>query len=127
MPQDDRDILDVLKFELKFLEKGGYGSSPRESWRQHLVFEDSPSCLNYDTKEHPLPCTDCILMQLVPPEQRGEKIPCRHIPLTKEGETLETLYKYGTQGEIEDAMRQWLRTTIQQIERQRAQLPAVPL
>lgn len=72
-----------------------------------------------------MPCSDCILMQLVPPEQRGEKIPCRHIPLTKEGETLETLYKYGTQGEIEDAMRQWLRTTIQRIETQRAQLPPV--
>jgi len=28
MPGDDRDLLDVLKFELKVLERGGYGSSP---------------------------------------------------------------------------------------------------
>lgn len=120
MPKDDRDLLDVLKFELEFLEKGGYGSSPREPWRQHLVFEDSPTCMNYDSKEQPEPCENCVLMQLVPPAQRGEKIPCRHIPITKEGETLEDLYKCGTQQEIEDGMRQWLRTTIQRMEVQRA-------
>ena len=83
MPGDDRDLLDVLKFELKVLERGGYGSSPREPWRQHLAFEDSPSCMNYDTRENPAPCEECVLMQLVPPDQRGTKIPCRHIPLTK--------------------------------------------
>jgi hypothetical protein len=124
MPKDDRDLVDVLKFELKYLESGGYGSSPREPWRQHLVFEDSPSCMNYDAKVNPEPCGECILMQLVRPDLRGERIPCRHIPLTTEGETLEQLYKTGTQMEIEDAMRQWLRATIQQVELQRGQEPA---
>jgi hypothetical protein len=119
MPKDDRDLLDVLKFELKVLERGGYGSSPREPWRQHLAFEDSPSCMNYDTRENPAPCEECVLIQLVPPDQRGTKIPCRHIPLKQEGETLEYFYKCGTQQEIEDAMRNWLRSTIQQIESQR--------
>ena len=42
MAIDDRDLLDVLKFELNFLEKGGYGSSPREPWRAPRIFEDSP-------------------------------------------------------------------------------------
>ena len=125
MPKDDRDLLDVLKFELQVLERGGYGSSPREPWRQHLAFEDSPSCMNYDARENPAPCEECVLMQLVPPDQRGAKIPCRHIPLTKEGETLEYLYKCGTQQEIEDAMRNWLRSTIQQIESQRPHAGAV--
>lgn len=31
MAKDDRDILNALKFELQFLEKGGYGRSPRGS------------------------------------------------------------------------------------------------
>ena len=31
MANDDRDILDVLKFELQFLEKGGYGRSPSKT------------------------------------------------------------------------------------------------
>src|ERR1700751_3919211 len=120
MPKDDRDLLDVLKFELKVLERGGYGRWPPEPWRQHLAFGEWPSWMKHDTGGNPVPCEECVLMQLVPPEQRGTKIPCRHIPLTEVGETLENLYRCGTQEEIEDAMRNWLRGTIQQIESQRA-------
>jgi hypothetical protein len=29
MQKDERDLLEVLKFELQFLEDGGYGRSPR--------------------------------------------------------------------------------------------------
>jgi hypothetical protein len=116
---DDRDILDVLKFELNFLEKGGYGRSPHERWRGWLVFEDSPTCMNYDTKQDPEPCGDCVLMKLVPAEARAERIPCRHIPLTKSGETLESLYRYGDEYEIEETVRAWLRNTIEQLERER--------
>ncbi len=32
MPKDDRDVLEVLKFELDFIEKGGYGRSVRTPW-----------------------------------------------------------------------------------------------
>ena len=128
MPQDHRDILDVLKFELNFLTKGGYGHSPREPWRPQLFFEDSPTCMNYDCKENPSPCNECVLMQFVPAERRGEKIPCRYIPLTRAGETLSDLYRGGTQQELEDAMADWLRSTIAQIEDQRAkETPAKPV
>ena len=34
MQKDERDLLDVLKFELDFLEKGGYGRSPRKPWKR---------------------------------------------------------------------------------------------
>jgi hypothetical protein len=93
---------DVLKAELAFLEKGGYGRSPRESWRQPLIFEDSPSCMNYDSKDHAEPCSSCVLFQLVPPQFRGNKIPCRHIPLNAGGETLDSLWRYSHQFEIEE-------------------------
>jgi hypothetical protein len=117
MPQDDRNVLDVLKFELNYLEKGGYGRSPRE-WRAPLVFEDSPTCMNYDTKDHPRPCAQCVLMQFVPPEQREKKIPCRQIQLTPGGDTLDTLYRWADQHEIEEAMRGWLESTIERLESQ---------
>jgi hypothetical protein len=29
MAQDEREILELLRFELKFVEDGGYGCSPR--------------------------------------------------------------------------------------------------
>ena len=31
MQKDERDLLEVLKFELEFLEDGGYGRSPQNA------------------------------------------------------------------------------------------------
>jgi hypothetical protein len=67
MQKDERDLLEVLKFELKFLEDGGYGRSPSARWRPQLVFENSPTCMNFNSDEQG-PCGDCVLIQLVPPE-----------------------------------------------------------
>ena len=119
MPEDDRDILEILKFELQFLEQGGYGRSPREAWRPPLIFKDSPSCLNFNCRDKE-PCSDCALMQFVPPEACKEQNPCEHIPLTAQGDTLESLYRTGTQQEIEEALGAWLRAAIKRIEAERA-------
>jgi hypothetical protein len=119
MNKDERDLLEVLKFELNFLEKGGYGRSPREPWRPQFIFEDSPTCINYDCKEHPAPCSDCVLMHWVPFESREAKIPCRNIPLNPAGETLDDLYRYDNQREIEESVSNWLRAAIHQLEEER--------
>src|SRR5438309_8682692 len=120
MRKDERDLLEVLKFELQFLEHGGYGRSPRTPWRPQYIFEDSLTCMNYDSKENPGPCSDCVLMQLVRPERRSEKIPCRHIPFNTPGETLDSLYRYSNQQETEETVGAWLRATIQHLEEERA-------
>ena len=52
-------------------------------------------------------------MPLVPPEFRSAEIPCRHIPFGKSGETLDSLYRYVQQSEIEAAFGNWLGATIQ--------------
>lgn len=119
MQKDERDLLEVLKFELRFLEDGGYGRTPSARWRPQLIFEDSPTCMNFNSQEQG-PCSDCVLMQLVPPEFRSARIPCRHIPFDKSGETLDSLYRYGEQGEIEDVFGNWLRATIKRLENERA-------
>lgn len=124
MAKDPRDPLEVLKFELNFLEKGGYGSSPREPWRAHFVFEDSPTCMNYDQKNYPSPCRECFLIEFVPPEARKQAVPCRHIPLSEKGDTLDSLYRWGNQAEIEDAMKSWLLATIRKLEIERAKAKA---
>ena len=120
MQKDERDLLKVLKFELQFLEDGGYHRSARTSWRPQYIFEDSLTCMNYDFKENPGPCSDCVLMHLVPPERRSEKIPCRHIPFNESGETLDSLYQYSNQNETEETVGKWLRATIQHLEEERA-------
>lgn len=119
MAQDDRDILDILRFELSFLEDGGYGRSPQAPWRAPAIFEDSPICPNFCDPARPHPCDNCLLEQFVPEGQRKESIPCRFIPLTMEGQTVEDLYRTGSQVEMEEALGKWLRAQIQRIERER--------
>jgi hypothetical protein len=122
MAKDDRDLLDILKFELEFLEAGGYGRSPRTPQKPTLIFEDSLTCLNYYHKENRQPCNDCLLMQFVPAARHAEEIPCRHIPLNETGKTIDSLYRAGTQIELEEAMRDWLHATIQRLEEERTHL-----
>jgi hypothetical protein len=116
MRYTEREILDILRFELKFLEDGGYGRSPRTPWRPSFVFIDSPTCLNFDDASRPNPCAGCSLMQFVPDGRRNEPVPCWTIPIGPEGETVENLYGYSSQRELEEALKTWLRRTISRIE-----------
>jgi len=120
MTQDNRDILDVLKFELGFLQDGGYGRSPRTPWRAPSVFEDSPICPNFCDPARPHPCESCLLEHFVPENRKNESVPCRFIELTKEGQTVEDFYRTGSQNEIEEALARWLRAQIDKIEKERA-------
>src|ERR1039458_7167069 len=107
MPRDDRNLLDVLKFELHFLETGGYGPLPGEAWRPRFIFEDSPTCMNFSAEDKDRePCSECLLMQFVPGEAQTEQVPCIHIPLSPTG----------TQQESEEARGAWLRATIHRLE-----------
>lgn len=122
MAQDERDLLDVLKFELKFLEDGVYGRSPHTPRRRQVVFEDSPTCPNFGDPTRPHLCAECRLMRFVPRELRGEVSACRHIPLTDKGETIDYFYRRGTQLELlklEEALAGWLLKQISRIEEHR--------
>jgi len=120
MTQDNRDILDVLKFELSFLEDGGYGRSPHAPWRAPAIFEDSPSCPNFSDPARSIPCESCLLEQFVPEGRKSESVPCRFIELTKEKQTIEDFYRMGSQVEAEQALARWLRAQIETIEKERA-------
>jgi hypothetical protein len=48
-------------------------------------------------------------MEFVPPQFRGETAPCRFIPLTEAGESVDYFYRTGTQMELEEALACWLR------------------
>lgn len=125
MQKDERDLLEVLESELQFLEQGGYSRSSETPWRPRFIFEDSPTCMNYDSKESPGPCSDCVLMHLVPSEFCSTKVPCRHIPLNAAGQTLDSLYRYGDQAETEQTVGNWLRSIIQCLRELRTPIPKV--
>jgi hypothetical protein len=117
-----RDLLEVLRIELEFLKSGGYRKL--SSWRPQFIFEDSPTCLNYGHPEHNRPCSECVLMQLVPVEFREARVPCRHIPLDEQHDTIQSLYRCATPEEIEMAVSEWLMNMIQKLELEQTQVPA---
>ena len=123
MAQDTRDILELLQFELSFVEDGGYGRSPHKPWRAPAVFEDSPICPNFCDPARPHPCESCLLEQFVPGDRRNESVPCRFIPLTHDGQTVDDLYRTASQPEMEEALANWLRDQIQKIKQERGLLP----
>ncbi len=120
MAKDERDILEVLKFELAFLEQGGYGRSVRTPWKPTSAFQDSITCLNFGEPERVHPCSECLLIDFVPPQDREAEVPCHHIPLNVLGETVNSVNRYDNQQELEEKLKQWLRATIRRIEAQRA-------
>jgi len=119
MSSDRRDLLEVLTVELAFLEKGAYRHAPQAAWRPRFLFQDSPTCVNFHSGQPPKPCSDCILVQLVPEGFRNKKVPCRYIPLNEQEETVDSLYRTGTQEELEAAVAQWLKASIAQLKRER--------
>lgn len=114
MSNDERDILEVLRTELDFIEKGGYGRDVRKPWHERSIFRESLSCVNYALPEKEHPCEECHLIDFVPPERRHEEVPCHFIPLTEGGDTIETLE--GNQSGLEEALKHWLRAKIEEIE-----------
>ncbi|HYM05269.1 MAG TPA: hypothetical protein VEU11_01800 [Terriglobales bacterium] len=119
MASPKRDLLEVLRLELEFLKSGGYRQA--SSWRPQFIFEDSPTCLNFGRAEHKRPCSECVLMQLVPMEMRGAAVPCRYIPLNAKDETIHSLYRCGTPEELEAVLSEWLMNMIQKLELERIQ------
>lgn len=107
-----KHALDALVKELDFLESGGYRQPM--GWAPALIFEDSPICPKRSFSS--CPNTQCVLLDFVPVEQREASIPCQHIRLNDAGETPYMMYPTKTMSEIENVLRDWLRTRIAEIK-----------
>ena len=108
MCEEKRELLEKLKFELAFVEDGGYGRSVRTPHKSTSPFQDSLTCLNFGDPSRSHPCAECILMQYVPESRKGEDVPCHHIPLDAEGNTIAGMYRKTTQKELDERYHNWL-------------------
>ena len=119
MTTDERDILEILKDELEFIEKGGYGRSVRTPWHEKSTFQDSLSCINYGYPYRAHPCNECHLLDFVSPEDQTKDVPCHHIPLNTDGDTIEDLELQDNQAKLEHEISEWIRARIKEIEEER--------
>ena len=125
--QTTKDALLALSHELEFLDKGGYRMpmghrqplfcmETSTEWKDPVFFEDSPIC----SKKRYGACaavSDCLLKDFVPIERQREPVPCHHLLLNEQGETIESLYRTGTRREMEASLRNWLLKTIERLEK----------
>src|SRR5215471_4115449 len=125
MSKDDRDLLELLKTELDFIEKGGYGRSVKTPWKPTSSFRDSLICINYALPEKAHPCSECHLIDFVPPDSRAEELPCHHIPLNDAGDTVGSLEAQGGEPRLEQALKNWLRSRIAALEAEAAEPDAI--
>jgi hypothetical protein len=116
MPMNRQEMLEALKLELRFLEEGGYEPSVREPRKELRVFRDSPSCLNYALPVREHPCSECWLIDFVPASDRDKAVPCHHIPLNARGDTIASMGKSGDDLKTQQALRDWLRKKIKELE-----------
>ena len=120
MAKDDRDMLELLKQELSFVEEGGYGRSVRTPWLPKSIFQDSLSCLNYGYPFRAHPCSECHLLDFVSSEDRSQPVPCHFIPLNEAGNTIEELEKKSDEVKAQSVVKSWLKGKINQLEAQRS-------
>jgi hypothetical protein len=120
MAKDDREILDLLKEELDFIQKGGYGRSVHTPWIQPSTFQDSLTCINYGYPYRAHPCNECHLLDFVSPQYKVADVPCHHILLNEAGETIDDLESADNQVMLERKVKNWLCTKIKEIEEERA-------
>lgn len=120
MTKRQEELLRALRFELEFLRHGGYGRAVRTPWIATSVFQDSPTCLNFDEPARPHPCDECLLMQFVPEEHRNDDVPCHQIPLNEKGDTVETLFEFKRACIAEDVLEKWLADAIARVEAEAA-------
>jgi hypothetical protein len=113
--QDLREVLQLLRFELNYLEQGGFERD------KALLGTDSPflgtfACINYGDPLRRHACRECGLMQFVPEDKLTEEFPCHFIPLNASGETIHSLIEKNDQRRMVITLEHWLRGTIARLE-----------
>jgi hypothetical protein len=115
MSQDLHEVLQLLRFELNYLEQGGFERD------KALLGTNSPflgtfACINYGDPLRRHACRECGLMQFVPQDKQNVEFPCHFIPLDASGETIASLIEKNDQRRLVIALEHWLRSTIARLE-----------
>ena len=115
MAQDLRELLQRLRYELNYLEQGGF-ERDRELRGIESPFLATPLCINCDDPLRRHACRECPLMQFVPEDRQNEEYPCHFIRLNASGETVASLIEANEPLQMVTALEQWLRSTIARLE-----------
>ena len=117
MSFDKREMIEALKLEIEVIERGGYHPSVHEPHRVSHTFRDSVTCLNVGLEEKERPCSECFLIEFVPPALRESGgVVCHKIPLNDRGDTIESLECDGNPDKLQATVLNWLKRTVARLE-----------
>lgn len=116
MKRPKEEMIERLKLEIDFIQKGGYNPLVRFPREEPKVFRDSISCLNLGLKEKIEPCDECFLMEFVPSEAAHLDEPCHYIPLNSKSDTVASLESDSEKQK--SALLTWLKSTVRKLEGQ---------
>jgi hypothetical protein len=111
----DHEVLETLRYELNFLEQGGYD---RKVSGEGLPspFKTGFSCINFGDPLRRHACRECKLYQFVPDKGRNQDVPCHAIQIAPEV-TIANLLGEGDRGRLVTLLEDWLRHTIARLEK----------
>ncbi len=115
MSQDLHDVLQILRYELNYLEQGGY-ERDRELLGTESPFLGTFACINFGDPLRSHACRECLLHQFVPEDKQIEEFPCHYIRLSNSGETIAELIEKNDPQQLVMALQHWLRDTIARLE-----------
>ncbi len=115
MSQDLSDVLQMLRYELNYLEQGGF-ERDRALFGTESPFLGTFACINYGDPLRAHACRECVLHQFAPKDKQTEEFPCHYIPLSASGETIADLIEKKDPNRMATALKEWLRATIAQLE-----------
>lgn len=112
--EEKSKVLDVLRYQLNYVQQSGYATLP-EGGPMPSPFLSTYSCPNFSDPIRSHACHECALWQFVPESARTEDVPCYHIDLGN-GETIASLMAKGDRDVLLSALENWLRVTIAELE-----------
>jgi len=115
MSQNVREILQILRFELNYLEQGGFYRD-RALLGTESPFLGTSTCINFGDPLRTHACRECLLHTFVPDDKQNEENPCHYIPLNDSGETIAQLIEKKDPERMVKVLELWLRTTIKRLE-----------
>jgi len=115
MTKNSRELLEVLRFELNYLEQGGFNRD-RALLGTESPFQGSYACINFDDPLRTHACHECMLYAFVPENKKTEDLPCHHILLDDSGETVAKFIEKNDPLGMVEALEHWLRVTISRLE-----------
>ncbi len=114
MTVEKQEIIETLRYELNFLEQGGYDHNVSGEGLPS-PFRTGFSCLNYGDPVRRHACRECTLYQFVPESARTDDIPCHGIEL-EPGVTIGKLLASGERKRMVGLLEKWLREMIARLE-----------